>query len=126
MSSIKAFGYTYHGTAEGEYGVFTNEYGTVFEGSIAHGCACVGVRTLTNGDTEFVEFDADGEAHGRDLACDADGDTGYTLFEHGNDKEYAWLYADGTCEYNDEVCRADYPPFVQLQATVLPIKERPH
>ena len=56
----------------------------------------------------------------------ADGDTGYILCEHGNTKEYAVLHADGTCEYNGMACSADFPPFVELKAKVLPIKARPH
>ena len=127
MSSIKAFfGCTYHGTADGDCGVFTRpETGSAFAGSHANGCARVGVNTKTSGRTEFVECDADGKSDGRALACDADGDTWYYLFEHGESKEEAVLRADGTCGYNGEDCRADFPPFVQLQAKVLPIKARP-
>jgi hypothetical protein len=98
----------------------------VFAGSHANGCARVGVNTRTSGTTQFVECDADGKVHGRYLDCYADGDTGYTLYEHGSAKEHALLYADGTCEYNGKACRADFAPFVALQAMVLPIKARPH
>jgi hypothetical protein len=83
------------------------------------------VRTATSGNTVFVECDADGNFDGRYLGCWADGDTEYFLFEHGNSKETAALYFDGTCAYNGEVCSADFPPFVKLKAKVLPIKARP-
>ncbi len=127
MTEIKFWGATYRGTTEGDHGVFTNRNGEVFAGQIADDHACVGVATCTNGDTFFVECDADGLVHGRVLYCYADnGDTEYERYEHGSQKEYAVLYADGTCRYNGKVCRADYAPFVALQATVVPIKARPH
>jgi len=124
MTEIKFWGSTYRGTAEGDHGVFTQSCGEVFAGSIAYGSACVGVLTWTSGDTAFVECDAEGKEHGRWLVCSAGGDTIYYLYEHGNGKEHALLSADGTCEYNGEACRADYAPFVALQAKVLPIKAR--
>ena len=49
----------------------------------------------------------------------------YRRWEHGSIKEYAYLRADGTCEYDYKACRADYAPFVALQAMVVPIKARP-
>jgi hypothetical protein len=125
MTEINAFGNTYVGTAEGDHGVFTNKNGAVYEGKIARGSACVGVHTCTDGTTFFVECDADGKEHGRELGCTVGGDTRYHRCEHGSGKEEAWLYADGTCEYNDTYCRADYAPFAALQAMVLPIKARP-
>jgi hypothetical protein len=125
MTAIKIFGSTYRGTAEGDHGVFTNSNGRVFAGQIAGDFACVGVLTFTNGSTHFVECDADGNVHGRELGCYAGGDTVYRRYEHGSDKEEAVLRADGTCEYNGKACRADYAPFVALRAKVLPIKARP-
>ncbi len=126
MTKIKFWGYTYVGTAEGDHGVFTRSGGRVYAGQIADGFACVGVATGTTGATWFVECDADGEVHGRLLVCFADtGDTWYRRCEHGNYKEDADLSADGTCEYNGKACRADYAPFVALQAMVVPIKARP-
>jgi hypothetical protein len=99
----------------------------VFAGKIASRSPCIGVATWTSGTTEFAECDADGEPHGRGLGCNADGHTMYRLCEHGKTKEYAILDPDGTCEYNGEACRADYPPFValRLQAKGLAIKARP-
>ncbi len=126
MTEIKFWGFTYVGTAEGAHGVFTASNGTVFAGQIAGDFARVGVATWTDGSTSFVECDADGREHGRWLACYADGDTGYGRYEHGSQKEEAVLYADGTCRYNGKACRADYAPFVALQAMVVPIKARPH
>jgi hypothetical protein len=124
MTEIKFWGCTHRGTAEGDHGVFTHSGGTVFAGQIAGDAACVGVVTLTDGRTFFVECDADGELHGRWLECDADGDTVYCRYEHGSEKEYAVLYADGTCTYDGEDCRADFAPFVALRAKVVPIKAR--
>ena len=125
VSSIHFCGRTYDGPVEGEYGVFTKSDGAVFAGSFANGCARFGVDTETDGTTGFVECDADGNVHGRVLACAAAGDTYYSLCEHGNVKEEAILRADGTCTYNGKACRADFAPFVALQAMVVPIKARP-
>ncbi len=125
MTEIKFWGCTYRGTAEGDHGVFTGSGGAVCEGQIADDSACVGVATWPNGTTWFVECDADGQRHGRWLACGAGGSTFYSRYEHGSDKEYAALRADGTCYYNGKACRADYAPFVALQAMVVPIKARP-
>ena len=125
MTEIKAFGGTYVGTAEGDHGVFTSSDGDVYAGEIAYGYPCVGVRTDINGITVFAECDADGKEHGRELGCTAGGLTWYRLCKHGSRKEDAVLFADGTCEYNGEECRADFAPFVALQAMVVPIKARP-
>ncbi len=145
MTEIRAFGSTYVGTAEGDHGVFTNSDGAVFAGQIAgdHGVFIdnsdfdvfagqiagdhprVGVHTWPNGTTSFVECDADGWSHGRALDCRAGGGTAYGRYEHGFVEESADLCADGTCWYNGEACRADYAPFVALQAMVVPIKARP-
>jgi hypothetical protein len=125
MTEIKFWGSKYVGTAEGDHGVFTNSKGTVYAGEIAGGYPCVGVATDTEGSTEYVECDANGKSHGRYLDCDARGDTVYYRYEHGSEKESAILRADGRCEYNWEACRADYAPFVALQAKVVPIKARP-
>jgi hypothetical protein len=127
MMKIKFRGSTYRGTAEGDHGVFTDSSnGTVYAGSIADGSACVGVHTWPSGYTDFFECDADGMEHGRVLTCPAAGDTRYFLFEHGSHKEHGGLLPDGTCLYNGKACRADFAPFVQLQAKVLPIEARPH
>jgi hypothetical protein len=126
MTEIKFWGYTYVGTAEGDHGVFTDSDGTVFAGQIVGDAARVGVLTQTSGRTTFVECDADGQWHGRVLRCTAEtGDTVYRRYEHGSEKEYAVLRADGTCTYDYMPCRADYAPFAALQAMVVPIKARP-
>jgi hypothetical protein len=130
MTEIKYYGSTFVGTAEGDHGVFTrNSDGTVYAGQIANGYPCVGVFTDTSGTTSFVECDADGKQHGRILTCNAAG-AFYYLYEHDKCKEHAWLCADGTRWYNKDQlyntdCRADFAPFGQLQAKVLPIKARP-
>jgi hypothetical protein len=134
MTEIKLWGgeyngySTYRGTAEGDHGVFTRNTrsdGRVYAGRIVNGYPCVGVLTWPDGDTCFVECDADGKEHGRELRCNADGETAYRLYEHGNSKEWAYLRADGTCTYKNKVCCADYAPFVALQEKVMPIKARP-
>jgi hypothetical protein len=126
MTEITFRGYTYVGTAEGDHGVFTdNSDGAVYAGQIADGKPRVGVLTLTDGSTTFVECDADGKSHGRELVCIAGGETWYRRCEHGSEKESAVLRADGTCAYDYKYCRADYAPFVALRATVVPIKARP-
>jgi hypothetical protein len=125
MTEIKAAGSTYRGTAEGDHGVFTESDGEVWAGKIAGGFACVGMATGTDGTTHFAECDADGNLHGRWLACIAGGDTWFFRCEHGSRKEQAILFANGTCEYDGKACRADYAPFVALQAMVVPIKARP-
>ena len=126
MTEIKFWGNTFDGTAEGDHGVFTKSNGTVFAGQIAGDFARVGVVTFTtDGTTVFVECDADGKFHGRRLDCYADGETRYRLYEHGSVQDLAVLYADSTCEYNGEACRADYAPFAALRALVEPIKARP-
>jgi hypothetical protein len=125
MTKIKFRGDTYVGTAEGDHGVFTHSDGRVYAGSIAKRAACVGVATYTDGSTHFVECDANGKEHGRRLEFYATGHTWYRLYEHGESKEWALLRADGTCAYNGKACRADFAPFVALQAMVVPIKARP-
>jgi hypothetical protein len=130
MTEIKFWGGTYVGTAEGDHGVFTNNSnGTVYAGQIADDHPCVGVATLPTcngrGLTVFVEFDADGKEHGRRVDCAAGGATEYRRYEHGSEKEYAVLRADGTCKYKGEACRADYAPFAALQAQGRAIKARP-
>ncbi len=125
MTEIKFWRRTYVGTAEGDHGVFTDSDGTVFAGQIAKRAARVGVLTETDGTTHFAECDADGWPQGRVLRCIAGGNTWYSRFEDGSRKEYAVLRADGRCEYNGKDCRADYVPFVALQAMVVPIKARP-
>jgi hypothetical protein len=137
MTKIKFRGWTFVGTAEGDHGVFTHSLGRVFAGQIARGYPRVGVLTSVDGTTHFVECDADGQEHGRWLACFADGDTVYRRYEHGNRvKEHADLLANGKCFYEKggcftcllyckgKKCSADYPPFAALQAMVLPIKAR--
>jgi hypothetical protein len=125
MTEINAFGSTFVGTAEGDHGVFAHCDGHVYAGQIAGDHACIGVLTWPSGNTTFVECDADGKRHGRELTCNADEYTAYIRYEHGSQKEYAVLYADGTCAYDGTACRADYAPFMALQAMVVPIKARP-
>ncbi len=125
MTEINGFGSSYRGTSRGDHGVFTNSDFEVYAGKFLNRSACVGVFTFTSGSKYFVECDADGQVHGRELDCTADGDTVYLRHEHGRRREHAVLRADGTCYYNGEACLADFAPFVALQAMVVPIKARP-
>jgi hypothetical protein len=127
MSSIIRLRDTYHGIGVFGRGVFTNDKvgGRTYAGQMRNGHACgLGVLTWSDGSKGYAEHGPDGQCDGRYLVRWADGDTWYSLFERGEEKDSADLSADGTCEYNGESCRADYPPFVALQAKVLPIKAR--
>jgi hypothetical protein len=127
MTEIKFWGGTYIGTADGDHGVFTDpENGSVYAGKIDRGCPKVGVVTWTDGTTDFIECNAHGKVHGRYLRCWAGGNTEFQHCMNNTAHEYAALGAGGTCAYNDKICRADYAPFLALQAKVLQIKARPH
>ncbi len=56
---------------------------------------------------------------------DADGDTGYILYERGEEKEYVHVHADGSCEYNWSACAPDDPRLLALIAQVAPVEVRP-
>ncbi len=127
MTAIKFVGGTYRGTAEGDHGVFTdNSDGSVYAGKIAYDAACVGVNTATDGTKNFVEFDANGAVHGRELDCNANGDTWYGLYDHGSCYEKAALRADGTCEYNGKACSADFAPSCSCRRRPCRSRRVPH
>jgi hypothetical protein len=93
------------------------------------------VVTYRNGTKVYAEHGPDGKCDGRnlgrwaggttDLDRNADGATGYFLFEHGKRKEYAYVYADGRCKYSDVVCATDDPRLLALIAQVAPVEVRP-
>jgi hypothetical protein len=127
MSSIIRLGDTYHGISVESRGVFTNERGCTYAGQCKDGYACgLGVATWTrNGSKAYAEHGPDGKEHGRYLRRDADGDTDYYLYERGKVKEWARVFADGTCEYNGEDCEPDDPRLLALIAQVAPVEVRP-
>ncbi len=104
MSSIIRDGDTFHGISVFGRGVFTNdEYSWTYAGQHRDGHACgLGVLTSSNGDKEYAEHGPDGRFDGRWLRRYAYGETDYCLVERGERKEYAEVWADGTCYYNDE------------------------
>ena len=119
MSSIIRAGDTYHGISVFGRGVFT-KYGHTYAGQHRDGYACgLGVATYRNGDKEYAEH------VGRRLYRDADGTTGYRLYERGKCKEYAIVSADGSCYYNWNACAPDDPRVLALIAQVAPVEVRP-
>ena len=129
MSSIIREGDTFHGISVFGRGVFTNdEYGTtyVYAGQCRDGYACgLGVGTAPDGYKTYAEHGPDGEFDGRYLGRWADGGTEYGLFERGEPKAHADVYADVHCKYNGVVCAADDPRLLALIAQVAPVEVRP-
>ena len=131
MSSIIRDGDTFHGISVFGRGVFTNEdeddaMTDTYAGQHRDGYACgLGVVTGINGFKECAEHGPDGKREGRCLRRYAHGHTEYRLFERGGLKDEADVYADGTCEYNDEVCAPDDPRLLALIAQVGPVEVRP-
>ena len=129
MSSIIRFGDTYHGISVFGRGVFTNNqyggrtYAGQHRGSYAWG---LGVLTWSsNGTRQYAEHGPDGQYDGRWLHRWAGGDTWYRLYERGEEKVYAVVYAGGSCEYNDVPCAQDDPRVLALIAQVAPVEVRP-
>ena len=84
--------------------------------------------TTYSGDRKVdAEYDPDGKYDGRclDRDADADGRTDYYLFERGKPKESTYVYANGRCTYNYEVCAPDDPRLLALIAQVAPVEVRP-
>jgi hypothetical protein len=128
MSSIIRAGDTYHGISVESRGVFTNdEYGRwTYAGQCKDGHACgLGVTTWPDGAKVYAEHGPDGECDGRYLGRLADGDTWYRLYERGEEKDSADVYADGRCTFNDVVCAPDHPRLLALIAQVAPVEVRP-
>ncbi len=126
MSSIIRYGDTFHGISVFCRGVFTNdEHGLTYAGQIMDGHACgLGVLTWSSG-KEYAEHGPDGQCDGRYLDRSAHGDTYYSLYERGEEKDFVRVYADGTCYYNDKACAPDDPRLLALTAQVAPVEVRP-
>ena len=74
---------------------------------------------------EYAEHGPGGQYDGRCLDRWADGHTGYYLYERGKQKDFAFVLADGRCEYNGEDCAPDDPRLLALIAQVVPVEVRP-
>ncbi len=133
MSSIIRAGSTFHGISVFGRGVFTfsndeDEYGGMrtYAGQIRDGYACgLGVVTYSDGYKAYAEHGPDGYYDGRGLVRSPNGDADYDLFERGEKKEIAVVYADGRCLYNGEACAPDDPRVLALIAQVAPVEVRP-
>ena len=126
MSSIIKKGRTYHGISVAGRGVFTDEHGGTYAGQCRDGHACgLGVATYSDGTKVYAEHGPDGQSDGRCLRRYDDGDTFYWLFERGELKEYARVYANGSCKYNYYQCAPDDPRLLALIAQVAPVEVRP-
>ena len=127
MSSIIREGDTFHGISVFGRGVFTNdEYGETYAGQCRDGYACgLGVTTSSSGSKDYAEHGPDGQCDGRYFVRYASGTTGCFLFERGEQKDSARVFADGTCEYNDVACSPDDPRLLALIAQVAPVEVRP-
>ena len=128
MSSIIWRGDTFHGISVFGRGVFTNdERGgrLTYAGQIREGYACgLAVLTLSSGTKVYAEHGPAGQFDGRWLLRDVDGRT-YSLYERGEEKDCAGVYADGTCTFNGEFCAPDDPRLLALIAQVAPVEVRP-
>ncbi len=128
MSSIIQNGETYHGISIGGRGVFTSdEFGRrTYAGQCRGGYACgLGVLTYSDGTKKYAEHGRDGEYDGRYLDRPAYGTTFYRLFERGDLKADAHVYAGGRCTYNYVVCAPDDPRLLALITQVAPVEVRP-
>jgi hypothetical protein len=128
MSSIIRLRDTFHGISVFGRGVFTNKKDgrVTYAGQCKDGHACgPGVVTRSDGRKEYAEHGPDGQCDGRYLRRDADGTTGYCLFERGDVKDYADVSADGRCTYNFVACAPDDPRLLALIAHVAPVEVRP-
>jgi hypothetical protein len=130
-SSIVREGHTFHGTGVCGRGVFKlTDFGItyVYAGQIRDGYACgLGVVTRSCGKA-FAEYGPDGKLDGRFVyvSSEADGLTGYILFERGVPKERACIHRlinrPVEFEYNGEFCAAEDPRVHALIARVAPVE----
>jgi hypothetical protein len=127
MSSIIIRGDTFRGISVESRGVFTNDrYGYTYAGQCKDGYACgLGVVTLSSGSKFYADYGPDGWFDGRYLGRNSDGGTIYILFERGEQKEWAHVYADGNGKYNVVACTPDDPRLLALIAQVAPVEVRP-
>jgi hypothetical protein len=130
MSSIIFDGDTFHGISVFGRGVFTHEteHGIrrTYAGQNKDGHAC-GLSVVTWGDGRkfYEERGPDGNRDGRGFIRMGHGDTYYSLYERGEAKEWADVYADGRCRYKGEACAPDDPRLLALIAQVAPVEVRP-
>ena len=109
MSSIRRRGDTCHGISADGRGVFTDKLGWTYAGQIRDGYACgLGVTTRPSGYKEYAEHGPDGKFDGRRLdRWSTDGDTEYLLYERGEVRDSADVFAGGRCYYNGVHCAPD-------------------
>ena len=127
MSSIINNGDTFHGIRVESRGVFTNDKRRdwTYAGQCRDGYACgLGVLTWSDGKI-YAEHGPDGKCDGRYFDRRAHGDSGYRLFERGEQKDSAHVFADGHCKYNGVACAPDDPRLLALIAQVAPVEVRP-
>ncbi len=127
MSSIIRYGDTFHGISVFGCGVFTDDTdgGRTYAGQCKDGYACgLGVVTWSHGYKVYAEHGPDGKYDGRYLGRWAGADTWYRLYERGEEKAEAAVYADGRCKYNGELCAPDDPRLLALIAQVTPVEVR--
>ncbi len=125
MSSINTRGDTFHGSSVFGRGVFTIENGRwAYAGQCKDGHVCGLAVTFSDGPKEYAEHGPDGQFDGRWLRRIANGNTYYRLYERGKQKEHAYVFADGYCEYNNEDCAPDDPRLLALIAQVGPVEVR--
>jgi hypothetical protein len=131
MSSIIYDGDTFHGIDVFGRGVFTHEtkHGIrrTYAGQNKDGHACgLGVVTWGCGQKSYEERGPDGNRDGRDFTRMGHGDTYYSLYERGRQKEKARLFGNGRyCSYNGVNCARDDPRVLALIAQVAPVEVRP-
>ena len=127
MSSIIWRGFTCHGISVFGRGVFKDKPGvTNYAGQHRDGYACgLGVATMSSDWKVYAEHGPDGQYDGRHLSRHVRGITFYGLYERGEVKDSAAVFADGTCWYNDKVCAPDDPRFLALIAQIAPVEVCP-
>ena len=126
MSSIIRREDTFHGISVVGRGVFTYDEDGIatYAGQHKDGYACgLGVVTWNYGHKEYAEHGPDGQFDGRYLQRFADGVT-YGLYERGEEKDSAYVYADGRCKYKYKACAPDDPRLLALIAQVAPVEDR--
>jgi hypothetical protein len=127
MSSIIRDADTFHGISVFGRGVFTNNRNRIvtYAGQCKDGHACgLGVLTWYSGDKFYAEHGPDGQFDGRYLSHNAYGDTDYRLYERGEEKDSADVFADGDCVYNGVACAPDDPRLLALIAQVARVEVR--
>jgi hypothetical protein len=127
MSSIIRDGDTFRGISVFGRGVFTTKDGRwTYAGQHRDGYACgLGVLTRSDGSKIYSEHGPDGKYDGRCLGRFTNGNTGHWLSERGEETDPAFVFADGTCRYNDEDCAPDDPRLLARIAQVAPVEVRP-